>query len=300
MTSSETPRAWRGFGRYLELVRFSHTLFALPWAMAGLLLGSRGWPHLQTLLFVTLCMVAARTAAMAFNRLIDRDFDAKNPRTQGRPSVTGAVSVPAMAVMIVVASAGFVASSYALNPLCGHLSWPTLLLLLGYSLAKRVTSFAHTILGVSLGLSPVGAALAASGEFGGPVLASAWLGVAVVLWTTGFDILYACQDVDHDRALGLKSVPARFGVENALHLARLCHFLVPVPLALAATVMPLGGIYFVGVTLVAILLVIEHRLVKASDLRRVNTAFFNVNVCISLVVLVAVTCDLCVRDVSWR
>lgn len=269
------------------LVRFSHTLFALPWALGGLFLGSGGWPDWRVLGLVLVAMVGARTAAMAFNRLVDRRFDATNPRTQDRPSVTGAISVPSMVGLILASSGLFVLSAYLLSPLCGHLSWPVLGILLGYSYAKRFTSGAHWVLGVALGLSPASACLAASGTFGPEVFAALWLGLAVALWTGGFDIFYACQDVDHDRSEGLNSIPARLGIPRALAVARLSHAGVPVALLIAGLTVGAGLFYYLGLAIVVVLLGWQHRLVRPDDLSRVGLAFFQANVAISVIMMVA-------------
>ena len=289
----QTPQlsSWR-VGRFLSLIRFSHTLFALPWALAGLFLGARGWPSWGHLGWVVSAMVGARTAAMAWNRLVDRRLDASNPRTAQRPSVTGEVSVPLMGVMVLGFSALFVLSAWQLNPLCGWLSLPTLGVLLGYSLCKRFTSFSHYVLGVALGLSPLGAYLAVRGSFDFGALAAACLGCAVLFWTAGFDILYACQDLDHDRSEGLHSLPSRLGIAKALVVARISHGVVPLFLLFGAGWGGLGMIYLSGVAVVTALLIYEHRLVRAEDLSRVGKAFLQVNIAISLVMMVAVLGDL--------
>ena len=281
------PGSMAGVGTMLSLIRFSHTLFALPWAVAGLMLGSGGWPELRVLGWVLVAMVGARTSAMTWNRLVDRRLDATNPRTQDRPSVTGAVSPRAMAALVLASAAVFVLAAYALNPLCGHLSWPTLALLLFYSHTKRFTASAHWVLGVGLGLSPVGAYLAARGGFDVGAAAAGALGAAVTAWTAGFDILYACQDVEHDRREGLHSIPSRLGVPRALNVARACHAVVPLALLGAAWLVDLGAVYLGGVALVALLLVWEHRLVRADDLSKVGKAFFQVNVLIAFVMMIA-------------
>lgn len=273
------------FGVLLRLVRFSHTLFALPWALAGLLLGAGGWPGLRVLTGVLGAMAGARTAAMAFNRLVDRDFDARNPRTRTRPSVTGEVGTTAMLLLVVAAGGLFVASAWFLNDLCGRLSLPVLALVLSYSYCKRFTSLSHLVLGACLGLSPPGAYLAARGVFDEGFAASVLLGLAVVAWTAGFDILYACQDVDHDRREGLRSIPAHHGVRAALGAARILHAVVPLSLLGVFFTAGFGAPFLVAVGLVASLLVYEHLLVSADDLSRVGTAFFQVNVAVSLVVL---------------
>lgn len=282
---------WGRVRTLLSVVRFSHTLFALPWAVAGLFVGARGWPDAKILLGVLGAMVGARTAAMAWNRLVDRRIDATNPRTASRPSVTGAVSPSAMSVLVVLGGALFIVAAYSLNPLCGHLAWPTLLVLLSYSLTKRFTSGSHFFLGFALGLSPVGAYLAARGAFDADALGVSMLGVAVLLWTAGFDILYACQDIEHDRREGLRSVPATFGLPGALWIARVVHMLVPIALTGAGLLLDLGWVYFGGCIVVAGLLAFEHRLVRADDLSRVGVAFFQMNIAIAVVMMVVTVVD---------
>lgn len=278
-------------GSLARLVRFSHSLFALPWALGSAFLAARGWPGWRTLGLVVVAMVAARTAAMACNRLVDRRFDATNPRTAGRPSVTGEVSPTAMVVSILVGALMFVLAAFALNPLSGILAGPTLVILLGYSWTKRFTVAAHFVLGLALGLSPLGAYVAVRGEFDAESIAALALGVAVIFWTAGFDILYACQDVEHDRAEGLHSVPSRFGVAGALAWARAAHVVVPVALLVAGLVAHLGLVYWVAVATTALLLGYEHALVTPKDLSRLDRAFFPVNVAIAFVVAFAIILD---------
>jgi 4-hydroxybenzoate polyprenyltransferase len=237
-------------------------------------------------------MVTARTAAMAFNRYVDREFDSKNPRTKMRPSVTGEASPRLMVATIVTASIGFCAVSYALNPLCGALSFVALAVILGYSYTKRFTPLAHFVLGAGLGLAPVGAYLAVRGAFDAPSAGVVVMGFAVLGWTAGFDILYACQDAEFDRREGLRSVPADFGVPRALVVARVCHAAVPPLLWLAGPLAGLGLVSAIAVACVAALLFYEHRLVKADDLSQVDRAFFQVNVTIAFVVLAATLLDL--------
>jgi 4-hydroxybenzoate polyprenyltransferase len=287
----------------LKLVRFSHTLFALPYVVAGFALGAASQKRAgdrptnvaATFALAIAAAVCARTAAMAFNRLVDRRFDAKNPRTKSRPSVTGEASVALMVGLVAVASLGFVAASFALNPLCGKLSFVALVVVLGYSYAKRATALSHFVLGIALGLAPVGAYLAARGTFDATSLAAISTGVAVVFWTAGFDILYACQDVAFDREAGLRSTPARLGIGGALKVARVCHALVPPALLVAAPFGGLGAFYLSGVAVASALLVYEHRLVKEDDLSQVDRAFFKVNVWIAVVVMIATTADLWFR-----
>jgi 4-hydroxybenzoate polyprenyltransferase len=278
-------------------VRFSHTLFALPYAVAGFALGFREAPAggaaiARMAAWALVAIVCGRTAAMVFNRLVDRRFDATNPRTRDRASVTGRVSPRAMAVAVVACATGFVASAFLLNPLCGVLSVPALALMLGYSYTKRVTAWSHFVLGLALALAPLGAYLAVTGRFGPGSPGVALLSGAVLLWTAGFDILYACQDVDHDRRERLFSVPARLGIARALRVARASHALVLAFLLAAARALHLGAAFGAGVIAVGVLLVLEHGLVRADDLSRVQTAFFQLNVAISVVVMVSVATDL--------
>lgn len=283
----------------LGMIKFSHTLFALPFALFGACLAARGpdgWTgRPRDWLGILLCMAAARSSAMAFNRLVDRRFDARNPRTAGRPSATGEASPTFMVVVVVVASAAFAAASFALNPLCGRLSFVALAVVLGYSYTKRFTAAAHFVLGAGLGLAPVGAWLAVRGAFDAESLAVVAMGAAVLFWTAGFDVLYACQDAAFDRAAGLRSIPARYGVPRALFVARACHALVPPALLLAALPAGLGAAYLTGVAVAALLLVYEHRLVRADDLSRVDVAFFRVNVAVAVTVLVSVLVEIGLR-----
>jgi 4-hydroxybenzoate polyprenyltransferase len=279
----------------LGLVRFSHTLFALPFALLGAALaahGPDGWQGRgRDWLGIVLCMATARSAAMAFNRLADRRIDALNPRTAMRHLPSGQLSVASVAVFTAINAAGFVAATLLFWPNRWPLllAGPVLLWLLGYSYAKRFTSLAHVWLGASLALAPLAAWIALRGGLAwSPLL----LGLAVLFWVTGFDIIYACQDVSFDRAQGLHSIPARLGVRNALHLAAACHAAMILALVALGTVYPLGRIYFVGVAAVTVLLIYEHALVRPDDLTRVNIAFFQVNIAISLGLLAFGVADL--------
>jgi len=285
----------------LGLIRFSHTLFALPFALLSAALawyaeGAFRWPDL---LGIVLCLVFARAAAMAFNRLADRHYDAANPRTAGRHLPAGRLSVATVVAFTLLTSAGFVLGTLVFlyrdpsNPWPLYLSAPVLLFVLGYSLTKRFTSLAHFWLGAALMLAPVAAWIAVRGlvEMAVPLL----LGGAVLFWSSGFDILYACQDADFDKKAGLHSVPARLGVRRSLRIAAGCHavaFGLLVALGFASP--PLGWVYAVGLTAVGVLLVVEHRLVSPTDLTRVNAAFFLVNAVISVGLLVTVLLQLAV------
>ena len=287
--------------KLLELIRFSHTVFALPFALLAAALAWTDEPfRWQDCVGVLLCMVFARSAAMAFNRVVDCRIDAANPRTAARHLPAGTLGVGAVWAFTLLCCAGFVASTllfYARepsNPWPLYLSGPTLLFVLGYSLAKRFTSLAHFWLGGALMLAPVAAWVAIRGftDMAVPLL----LGGAVAFWVAGFDILYACQDAKFDADAGLHSVPARFGVPTSLRIAAACHAIMFGLLAGLYFASPhLGAVFLAGLAAVGALLVYEHRLVRADDLTRVNRAFFHVNGVISLGLLAVVLVQLAVR-----
>jgi 4-hydroxybenzoate polyprenyltransferase len=293
----------------LELIRFSHTIFALPFALSSAALAWRdkwreeafSWRGFALdLLGIIVCMVFARSAAMAFNRIADRHYDAENPRTATRHLPAGKVSLGAVWSFTIVCAAGFVVATLLFVASSGNwwpfiLSVPTLLFLLAYSLAKRFTALVHFWLGVSLLLAPVAAWVAVRGilHLATPLL----VGLSVLFWVAGFDILYACQDVEFDRKAKLASVPARFGVRAALHVALACHF-VMVFLLFALFWVPeagLGWVYLAGIVAIAGLLAYEHWLVRPDDLSRVNKAFFQVNGIVSVGMFVIVVLQLVVE-----
>jgi 4-hydroxybenzoate polyprenyltransferase len=273
----------------LELIRFSHTVFALPFALTSAALAWRrsGFQWLQ-LLGILLCMVFARSAAMAFNRLVDRRFDAANPRTRGRHLPAGKLTPAVVWFFTIVCAVGFVASTLLFLPFGNwwplYLSAPLLLFVCAYSLTKRFTPLSHFWLGASLFLAPVAAWIAICGlDDPGELLVPMILGGAVLFWVAGFDILYACQDVDFDRKANLRSVPAALGVAASLRVALVCHVvMVGLLIALGFLCRDLGWIYFVGIGAVTALLAYEHWLVRPDDLSRVNQAFFQVNGVISV------------------
>jgi 4-hydroxybenzoate polyprenyltransferase len=280
---------------FLEMIKFSHTLFALPFALLGAALAAHepdGWHgRFQDWLGILLCMATARSTAMAFNRVADRHFDALNPRTSGRHLPAGRLSVSSVVIFTLICAVGFIGATLLFLPNRWplYLSGPVLLWLLGYSYSKRFTSLAHFWLGLSLSLAPIAAWIALRGDLRWPPVL---LAMAVLLWVSGFDIIYACQDVEFDKTVELRSVPKAIGVRRALQLAALCHALMIVPLVVLGLVYPLGPIYFVGVALVAGLLLYEHVLVRPDDLTRVNIAFFQVNILISMGLLVIGVADL--------
>ncbi len=273
---------------FLELIRFSHTVFALPFALLSAVIawaapGSEfRWRDLAGIL---VCMVTARSAAMAFNRLVDRDIDADNPRTEKRHIPAGLLSVKAVVIFTILMSIAFVASTAIFLPkrLPMQLAVPVLLFLLGYSLAKRWTTLCHYWLSAALMLSPIAAWIAVRDEF---ALPPTLLAGVIFFWVGGFDIIYACQDVEFDRKRRLNSIPARFGVRSALRIALLSHMVTIAMLLLLWKMAGLGIIFLIGVIAIAGLLLYEHWLVRPDDLQRINVAFFNVNAIISFGILV--------------
>lgn len=261
----------------LRLVAFSHSVFALPFALIAAWVAASGAPSARTALLVVLCAVAARTAAMAFNRLVDRELDASNPRTRERELPRGALSVGGVRVLVAGASAAFVVGAFALNPLAGRLSPLVLVVLLGYSYTKRFTSAAHLVLGLALGLAPLGAWIAVRGDFAGDLLVPLSLAAAVLTWVAGFDLIYACQDAEFDARAGLHSIPARHGVARALGLSSLLHLLTVGLLAFFGWRARLGGGFGAALALASVLLVWQHRIVAPDDLSRVDRAFFTLN-----------------------
>ena len=256
---------------YASFIRFSHTMFALPFGLTGALLAAQTVPLTWGRVgWILAAMATARTAAMGFNRLVDAKFDAENPRTAGRELPRGVVTTREAVALVVVASVAFVGTSVMLGPLCFALSPVALAIVFWYSLAKRYTTYTQLFLGLALAVAPVGGWLAAGGRGGW----APWLlALGTAMWVAGFDILYACEDVDFDRKRGLFSIPARFGVERSLWISRGCHVVTILSLASVALVMPLGQLYVAGVVGVAVLLVYEQSLVRPDDLSRVKQAF---------------------------
>jgi 4-hydroxybenzoate polyprenyltransferase len=277
---------------YLSLIKFAHTVFALPFALMALLVTTGGAPPLRLIVLVLVAMVCARSAAMAYNRWADRDVDALNPRTAGREIPRGVISPRAALWLTVASAAGFAAVAYLLSPLCFVLSIPVLAVLLGYSHAKRFTSLSHAWLGLALGLAPVAAALAATGRIDAGLAGPAVLGLGVAAWVAGFDVLYACQDDEFDRVHGLHSLPARLGRARAMQLSRAAHALAVVAFTAFGFIADLGAFYGAGVAAAAALLALEHRLLRPDDLRRMQTSFFTLNGLVGLALLSCTAIDL--------
>ncbi|HUD70694.1 MAG TPA: UbiA-like polyprenyltransferase [Dongiaceae bacterium] len=288
----DVRRPFGALGATLSMIKFQHTVFALPFALAGAVLAAGGAPPRATLGWILGAMVGARSAAMVFNRIADLEIDRRNPRTASRPLVTGELGLTFAWAFLAASLALFYLSAAMLNRLALLLATPTLLVLLSYSYAKRFTWLTHLHLGASLGIAPIGAWIAVTGRLeGAPVL----LGAGVACWVGGFDILYACQDAEFDRGAGLHAVPARFGVGRALQIARALHLLAIALWLLLGTLLPLGGFWYGGVLAAAALLAWEHRLVRADDLSRIDQAFFTINGLIAFLILAATVADVATR-----
>lgn len=274
---------------FMEMIKFSHTIFALPFALSGALLAVRGLPSARQLLFIILAMVGARTAAMAMNRLIDAEVDAKNPRTATRAIPAGLLSKGAVLVAILLSVALLLWSAASLNPLCLKLSPIALFFLVLYSYCKRFTALAHLVLGICLAAAPIGAWVALTGTITLPAIV---LGLLVLFWVAGFDILYALQDLDYDRSAGLHSIPVALGVGGSLWLARLFHLLTLALLLWLIVLLGLGPWFWLGSGLMTAMLLYEHGLLRSGDLTKLDAAFFTMNGYISLTFLAATAADI--------
>ena len=282
----------RSIHTYGRMIKFSHSIFALPFALSGAALAAAqsGIGAVQ-LAWIVVAMVGARSAAMGFNRLVDRHIDADNPRTAQRELPSGQVSPASVSLLVVISSGALVVAAWQLNPLCLYLSPLVLAVLFFYSFTKRFTWASHLVLGLSLGGAPLGAWVAVTGVFAWtPIM----LSMAVLTWVAGFDIIYSCQDRDYDVQVGLYSIPARFGLDGALRIARLLHVVSVGLMVLLGWNAEMGVIYVLGVLVIAGLLVWEHRLVRPDDLARVNMAFLNLNAIISVVYFASTVTDILV------
>jgi 4-hydroxybenzoate polyprenyltransferase len=276
----------------LEMIKFEHSVFALPFALTGALLAVRGLPSWRQIFWIVVAMVGARSAAMTFNRIADLKLDALNPRTKSRPLPTGQLSLGFAVGFTVLACGLLVLAARQLNPLAFKLSPLAIAILFGYSYTKRFTWLSHVVLGICLGMSPIAAWIALRGSISVSVLL---LGAAVSLWTAGFDIIYGCQDVEFDHALGLHSIPRRYGIPAALYASAALHALAFGLLVAVAGMENLGWMALAGLVAVGVLLAYEHAIVKPHDLSRVNAAFFEVNGYISLLLFFTWAADILVH-----
>jgi 4-hydroxybenzoate polyprenyltransferase len=270
---------------FLDIVKFEHTIFALPFAYLGMVLAAHGWPGWSKFIWITVAMAAARTFAFAINRLVDRAYDARNPRTLNRALPRGDVQPGAVVAIAAVALAILILAAWQLNRFVLMLLPGAVILLVGYSYTKRFTWLSHWVLGLTDGMAAPGAWAAVTGNLANPAPWLLWL--TVTFWMAGFDIIYACQDIEFDRAEGLQSVPARFGMTTALRWAKINHVLTVLCLAATGYSLGLGWPFWIGTAAVAALLWWENSLVKPNDLSRLNLAFFNVNGYISVLIFVA-------------
>jgi len=270
---------WRNLGTTLEMIKWEHSVFALPFALTGALLAAGGWPHAMQLLWIVVCMVTARSAAMAFNRWADADLDAANPRTASRAIPAGLLSRGFVAVFTVAMALVFVFTASRLNRLSLLLSPVALAVLFGYSYMKRITRWSHLVLGLALGIAPAAAWIAIRGSLDPRILV---LTGAVLFWVAGFDVLYACQDMEHDRVAGLWSIPRTVGLHKAFGMARAMHGAMLLLLMWLLHLFHLGPIAWWGLVVVMALLFYEHSIVSPKDMRRLNAAFFTLNGIISV------------------
>ena len=276
----------------LEMIKWEHSIFALPFALTAAILAAHGLPTLHTLLWILVAMVSARSCAMAFNRWADADLDAANPRTKIRAIPAGLLSRQFVLGFTILAAALFVIASFELNRLTLYLSPVALLVLLGYSYMKRVTRWSHLVLGLALGIAPTAAWIAVRGSIDPRIIV---LTAAVTLWVGGFDVLYACQDFDHDRSVGLHSLPQSIGIPAAFWAARLMHLAMLGLLCWFAVLFHFGIAGWLGIAAAGLLLAYEHSIVSPGDLRRLNAAFFTMNGVIAMVFLGFVATDLWLR-----
>jgi 4-hydroxybenzoate polyprenyltransferase len=272
----------------LEMIKWEHSIFALPFALTGAVLAAGGWPPVRVLLWIVICMVSARSAAMAFNRLVDSEIDAANPRTAMRALPKGELSRGFVLSFTVLAACVFVFGAAMLNRLTLELSPIALIVVLAYSYMKRITRWSHVVLGLALGIAPSAAWIAVRGSLDPRALLLTGI---VILWVGGFDVLYACQDFEHDRKAGLNSIPQAFGLEGAFWIARVMHLGMAALLFVLLHAFGLGLIALVGVAIVLVLLAYEHSIISPHDLRRMNAAFFTLNGVISVVFFLAVAVD---------
>lgn len=283
---------WKSTVTTLEMIKWEHSIFALPFALTGAVLAADGWPSVRVLGWIIVCMVAARSAAMAFNRLVDARLDAANPRTAMRAIPAGTLSSKFVGGFVVISVVVFALGAAMLNKLSFELAPIALTVVLAYSYMKRFTRWSHLVLGLALGIAPAAAWIAVQGRLDARIVV---LTGAVLLWVGGFDMLYACQDFEHDRRVGLNSVPQAFGLNAAFWIARAMHLGMLLLLCWLVVLFGLGKVAILGIALVALLLLYEHMIVSPRDMRRMNAAFFTLNGVISVVFFVFVAADVLLR-----
>ncbi len=274
---------------YLRMIKFSHSVFALPFAFTAAFFAAEGIPSMQQVFWIIVAMTGARSAAMGMNRIIDREIDAKNPRTSNREIPSGKVKVSDTVIFIIISLSAMTFAAFMLNPLCLKLTPVAIAVLIAYSYTKRFTWLSHIVLGIAIAGAPLGAWIAVKGSIDIEIIPMV---AAVIFWLAGFDILYSLQDVEFDRSHGLHSIPQRFGVGNALIISRSLHFLTWCLLAFSGCIFNTGVIYFAGVGISGVLLLYEHSLVKEDDLSKLDMAFFNMNGYISVTVFLFTFIDL--------
>lgn len=278
---------------FFKMIKLEHSLFALPFAFTGMIIGAKGIPEINIILWVIVAMVGARSAAMGLNRLIDANIDGKNPRTENRSIPKGLISKKQTFLYIILSLIIYFIATYMINSLAFMLSPIPVLVFILYSYTKRFTNMCHIVLGVALGLAPIGAWVAATGELPLPAFI---LGIGVLFWVAGFDILYAIQDIDFDRSQGLYSIPALMGISGALITARVLHIIAFILFFILKFMVGLGTIYLAGILISGAFLAYEHSLVSKNDLSKLNVAFFNINAYISIIIFVFTLVDLLVKQ----
>ncbi|RZU40079.1 UbiA-like polyprenyltransferase [Edaphobacter modestus] len=283
---------WKSTAVTFEMIKWEHSIFALPFALTGAVLAAGTWPPLRVLGWIIVCMVAARSAAMAFNRLVDARLDAANPRTAMRALPAGALTTSFVAGFVLISAVIFFLGAAMLNHLTLLLAPVALGVVLAYSYMKRITRWSHLVLGLALGIAPSAAWIAVRGSLDPRIII---LTLAVLLWVGGFDVLYACQDFEHDRSAGLNSVPQAFGLDAAFWIARVMHVGMLATLYWMVVSFQLGRVAMIGIAVVALLLLYEHLLVSPRDLRRMNAAFFTLNGIISVVFFAFIATDVLLR-----
>ncbi len=279
---------------YAELTKFEHTIFAFPFALSAVFILEKGMPPIDKLFWIVVAVVAGRTAGMAFNRFFDLPFDKLNPRSKDWSSVKGLVKPVEILLLGILSSLVLIFSAYMLNKLAFYLSPIAIFFLIVYPLGKRFTFFVHLILGVIYFLIPIAVSIALKGTID---ISMIMLGLAMAFWVSGFDILYALQDIDFDRKIGLYSIPAKFGIKNALYISRIFHVLTFIFLILTGIYADMGVIYYLGVIILALFLSYEHSLIKEDDLSKLNKAFFTVNGYVSIIFFVFVLLDIFIRRI---